>query len=91
MRRNGTETSDERVSDLTARDNTPVPTTSRITVSLIEKAAADLRKLISRTHLSQTDVVNRALSLYEFVDSEMESGAEIIVRRDGKDHHVVLL
>ena len=91
MRRNGTGIPDEKVSDLPARDNTPVPTTIRITVSLIERAASDLRKLINRTHLSQTDVVNRALSLYEFVDSEMESGAEIIVRRDGKDHHVVLL
>ena len=63
----------------------------RITVSLVEKAAADLRRIIGRTRLSQTDIVNRALSLYEFVDSEISSGAEIIVRRDGKDHHVVLL
>jgi len=60
-------------------------------VSLVAKAAADLARTLARTRLSQTDVVNRALSLYEFFDSELSSGAEVIVRRDGKDHHVVLL
>jgi glycosyltransferase A (GT-A) superfamily protein (DUF2064 family) len=69
----------------------PPQTVTRITVALVAKAAADLRRTLARTHLSQTDVVNRALSLYEFVDSEMSSGAELIVRRDGEEHHVVLL
>lgn len=89
MRRNGAGLPDEMVSGPSAQN--PPQTAARITVSLVAKAAADLRRTIARTHLSQTDVVNRALSLYEFVDSEMSSGAEIIVRRDGKEHHVVLL
>jgi len=46
MRNNGTELPDQTVNSLPARDNTPVPTTSRITVSLIEKAASDLKVLV---------------------------------------------
>lgn len=71
-------------------DNPPQATT-RITVSLVAKAAADLARTLARTRLSQTDVVNRAVSLYEFFDSEISSGAEVIVRRDGQEHRVVLL
>ena len=89
MRRNGTGLPEETVSGSHPQDPAPPPT--RITVSLLEKAAADLRRTIDRTRLSQTDIVNRALTLYEFIDSELSTGAEIIVRRDGKDHHVVLL
>ena len=40
-------------------------------MALIAKAASDLRRTLRRTHMSQTNVVNRALSLYEFVDSEL--------------------
>ena len=71
-------------------DNPP-PATTRITVSLVAKAAADLARTLARTHLSQTDIVNRALSLYEFFDSELSSGAEVIVRRGDEEHRVVLL
>lgn len=52
----------------------------RITVPLIAKAAADLRRSQGRSGLSRTDLVNRALSLYEFVDSRMAAGDEIILR-----------
>ena len=63
----------------------------RITVSLIAKAAADLQRTHARTRLSKTDIINRAVSLYEFVESELGEGAELIIRRDGKDHLVKLL
>jgi hypothetical protein len=52
----------------------------RITVALIPKAAADLASLRERAGLSKTDVVNRAISLYEFIDGEMAAGREILVR-----------
>jgi hypothetical protein len=64
---------------------------ARITVSLTAKAVADLRRTVSRTQLNQSDVVNRAVSMYEFIDSELAEGAELIVRRDGRDHIVKLL
>jgi len=63
----------------------------RITISLVAKAATDLKITHERTGLSKTDIVNRAISLYEFIDAELGAGAELIVRRDGKDHLIKLL
>lgn len=71
--------------------NPPVATAGRITVALVDKAANDLQVTHDRTKMSKTNIVNRALSLYEFVDSELSEGAELIVRRDGKDHFIKLL
>ena len=54
--------------------------TERITVALIPKAADDLQRLQSRTSLSKTDIVNRAISLYEFFESQLHAGKDLIVR-----------
>jgi len=62
-----------------------------VTVALIPKAVADLQRTGDRTGLSKTDIVNRAISLYEFVDAELEAGAELIVRRDGQDYLIKLI
>lgn len=52
----------------------------RITVTLIPKATEDLRLLHQRTGLSKTDLMNRAIILYEFVDDQLGSGHDIIAR-----------
>ena len=52
----------------------------RITVTLIPKATQDLRLLQERTSLSKTDLTNRAIILYEFVDDQLRSGHDIIAR-----------
>jgi hypothetical protein len=52
----------------------------RITVALIPKAAEDLQRLQDRTRLSKTDLTNRAISLYEFIDAQMSAGREILIR-----------
>ena len=67
------------------------PAAARITVNLVAKVLADLRRTVTRTHLSQTDVVNRAVSLYEYVDSELSGGAELLLRKNGQDYVVKLL
>jgi hypothetical protein len=72
-------------------DNTPVIPVGRITVGLIDQAAGDLQATHDRTGLSKTDIVNRAITLYEFVAAELDSGAELIVRRDGNDLLIKLL
>jgi hypothetical protein len=70
----------------------PVPReVTRITVGLAPKVAADLRRSVTRTQLSQTDVVNRAVTLFDFIDSELAGGADLILRKDGQDHVVKLL
>jgi hypothetical protein len=69
----------------------PVAVDDRVTVALVPKAATDLQSTHERTRMSKTDIVNRAVSLYEFVETEMSAGAELIVRRDGEDYVVKLL
>ena len=52
----------------------------RITVALIPKASEDLQRLQDRTGLSKTDLANRAISLYEFIESQLQAGRELLVR-----------
>jgi len=59
----------------------------RITVSLAPRAVDDLRRIQARTRLSKTDVVNRAIALYEFVHSAMERGSEVWIRNEDSGEH----
>ena len=64
----------------------------RVTVALVSRAADDLRSTQERTGLSKTDVVNRAVSLYEFVDSHLAAGDEFMIRRkDSGDLELIRL
>lgn len=61
--------------------DTPVTEVGQIlTVKLIPKAAEDLASTRERSKLSQVDIVNRALSLYEFLDKERASGTVLLLR-----------
>jgi hypothetical protein len=62
---------------LTAR---PQGSGERLTISLIPTAAGDLRRLQERTNLSKTDIANRAITSYEFLDAQLQAGRELIVR-----------
>lgn len=64
----------------------PAAAVEQIIVPLVEKAATDLQSTQDRSRLSKTDIINRAVSLYEFIDAELYGGAELIVRRDGHDN-----
>jgi hypothetical protein len=65
----------------------------RITVALIAKAGADLQRLQDRTGLSKTDIVNRAITLYEFIDAQMRAGHEVLLRDQdtGETQRIMLL
>lgn len=52
----------------------------RITVALIPQAVEDLQKLQERTSLSKTDLANRAISLYEFIDAQLRAGRDLLIR-----------
>ena len=52
----------------------------RVTVALVPKAAGDLQETVERTGLSKTDIVNRAVSLYEYLDARLSQGAELLIR-----------
>ena len=53
---------------------------SRITVALIPEVEATLAALAARTGLSKTDLVNRSVTLYEFIDAEMKAGHQVLIR-----------
>jgi len=59
------------------------PAVDRITVALIPKAGEDLQRLQDRTSLSKTDITNRAITLYEFIDAQMRAGRDILIRDSG--------
>lgn len=58
-------------------------TCERVTVALIPKAAADLAVLKDRTGLSKTDLVNRGIALYEFIDARGREGKDVLIRDPG--------
>ena len=65
--------------------STPQQSAERITVALIPKAASDLQNLQGRSGLSKTDLVNRAISLYEFIDAQLREGKEVLIRDPAKN------
>jgi hypothetical protein len=67
--------------------------TDRITIALIPKAAEDLQRLQDRTSLSKTDLVNRAITLYEFIEAQQRAGKDLLVRdsKTGETQTVVIL
>lgn len=62
-----------------------------LTVALVAKASADLQRTHERSELSKTDIVNRAISFYEFVDLEQSIGSDVILRRANGEEHIVRL
>ena len=55
--------------DAASRVSHPIALGDRINITLVEQATADLQSTHERTRMSKTDIVNRAVSLYEFVES----------------------
>lgn len=64
----------------------------RITVALVQKAGSDLQSLQDRTGLSKTDLVNRAITLYEFIDGQLRQERDLLVRdRETGETQTILL
>ena len=53
-----------------------------IAIALIPPAMADLQRLQARTNLSQADITNRAITLYEFIEAQLSAGWEILIRNE---------
>jgi methylmalonyl-CoA mutase N-terminal domain/subunit len=66
--------------DKPVRDEAGPPAVERITVSLVRKTWEDLQRIQDRTGMSKTDIVNRAISAYEFIESEIQTGHDLLVR-----------
>ena len=53
----------------------------RVTINLIPKAWDAANETADRLGLSRTDVINRALQAYAFLEQAMAEGAQIVVTR----------
>lgn len=76
-------------------EDAPVPgfPISQISVPLIPTVQQDLQRLQERTRLSKTDIVNRAISVYDFIDAQLRAGHDVIIRdkRTGETRLIRLL
>jgi hypothetical protein len=56
---------------------------TRLTVNLIPLATEALDELLLATRLGKTDVVNRALQIYAFLEKTKAEGGTLCVREPG--------
>ena len=68
------------VASLARRNRWPRALGEYITVALIPSVADQLRCLQKNTHLSATDLTNRAITSYAFLDEQMRAGNDVMVR-----------
>jgi len=59
----------------------------RITVGLIPRTAEELDELRSKSGMSKTDLVNRAISLYSFFEEQVRSGRQVVIRDPQTGEH----
>jgi hypothetical protein len=68
------------VASLARRMPWPRALGEHITVILIPSVADQLRCLQKNTNLSATDLTNRAITSYAFLDQQMRAGNDLMVR-----------
>ena len=77
------------VDDLPDRPDGP-PFGERITAILIPQAVDDLKHLQDATGLSRADIANRAITLYRFINDELCTGRDVLIRDTGSGETWVL-
>jgi hypothetical protein len=70
----------------------PPPVVDCLTVALVPQVKTGLQNLQNRTNLSPTDIVNRAVTLYEFIEAQLSAGRELLIRdeRTGEIRRVLI-
>lgn len=63
----------------------------RMNVALIPRTQDALDRTANRMGLSKTDVINRAIQAYDFLEEQLSSGAKIFVRRGNSTEEVRFL
>ncbi|MBD3004531.1 hypothetical protein [Streptomyces sp. 5-10] len=60
-------------------------TASRQAISFTRKGFASLERLTTETGESKSDMVNRALEVYDFLEKEKAAGGELMIRHPGDE------
>jgi len=58
---------------------------------LIPKVREELQRLQDQTSLSKTDIVNRAITLYEFIEEQRSAGQDLLLRHKNTGEIQVIL
>lgn len=65
---------------------------TRMTVNLLPKAAAAMEETSRLLEISNTDVVNRALKIVNFIETQVAAGGKVFVLdSEGKTREMILL
>lgn len=59
-------------------------------MNLIPRADKALTLAVKLTEDSKTDVINRAIQLYAYVEEVTSRGGEFLIREDGKTSRILL-
>lgn len=57
----------------------------KVTVNLIPKADEALQATAERLQLSRTDVINRALQAYGYLEETIANGGDVLIRPKGAE------
>ncbi|MFE2392233.1 hypothetical protein ACFXC0_26255 [Streptomyces althioticus] len=57
-----------------------LPANERYSVTLVPPAVEAINKLVEATGLTKTDVINRAVQIYAFLEERMGEGNEVVLR-----------
>jgi hypothetical protein len=61
----------------------------RYSVTLVPPAVEAIGQLTAATGLTKTDVINRAVQIYAFIEERMREGSDVLLRnRDGETERV---
>jgi hypothetical protein len=78
--------------DLTPDPPPPASTLTRVTFNALPRTYTDLQAVADLTGMSRTDVLNRAVPVYRFVEElSRQPGGFVVVRPDGKAERIWLL
>ncbi|MFF9129262.1 MULTISPECIES: hypothetical protein [unclassified Streptomyces] len=57
-----------------------LPANERYSVTLVPPAVEAISKLVEATGLTKTDVINRAVQVYAFLEERMKEGDDVLLR-----------
>jgi hypothetical protein len=69
-----------------------MPDYHKLTLNFTAKAWASVEWVSAHEDLNKTDVVNRAVQLYEFIARERKLGGELLIeKKDGSIHRILMV
>lgn len=72
--------------------DTPTPDKlTRLNVNINEECYLALRKTIAQRGITMTEAIRRAISVYDYIQTETDHGGKLLIERDGTYRELVLL